>query len=62
MNPNVVFRKAGLLETTSAPAVLSARAQIISEGGIAMVYLTNPETQDEVRTKVIALMLGSAFH
>jgi predicted AlkP superfamily pyrophosphatase or phosphodiesterase len=55
LNPNVLFRNAGLLETTPTPAgIVKARAQIISEGGIAMVYLTNPETQsadaDQVRT------------
>src|SRR5688572_2285469 len=44
VNPNVAFRKAGLLETTATPNLLRARAQIVSEGGIAMVYFTNLET------------------
>jgi predicted AlkP superfamily pyrophosphatase or phosphodiesterase len=57
MNPNVLFRKAGLLETAPTPAGLArARAQIISEGGIAMVYLTNPETYDADATQVRTLM------
>ena len=56
VNPNVAFRKAGLLETTATPALLRARAQIVSEGGIAMVYFTNPETLAADRAKVIELM------
>jgi predicted AlkP superfamily pyrophosphatase or phosphodiesterase len=56
LNPNVLFRKAGLLETGPAPGILKARAQIISEGGIAMVYLTNPETQKEDEAKARSLM------
>lgn len=56
VNPNVAFRKAGLLETASTPTLLRARAQIISEGGIAMVYFTDPNTRNDDRTKVIELM------
>jgi predicted AlkP superfamily pyrophosphatase or phosphodiesterase len=57
MNPNVLFRKAGLLETAPTPAGLAkARAQIISEGGIAMVYLTNPDTYEADAARVRDLM------
>jgi len=56
VNPNVAFRKAGLLTAGSAPGVLRARAQIVSEGGIAMVYFTDPATLKEDRTAVMALM------
>jgi len=56
VNPNIAFRKAGLLETASTPNFLKARAQIISEGGIAMVYLTNPDTRNDDRSKVMELM------
>jgi predicted AlkP superfamily pyrophosphatase or phosphodiesterase len=56
VNPNVAFRKAGLLETASTPDLLRARAQIVSEGGSAMVYFTNPATRAEDRAKVIELM------
>lgn len=56
LNPNVLFRKAGLLETGPTPGILKARAQIISEGGIAMVYLTNPQTRPEDAAKVKSLM------
>jgi predicted AlkP superfamily pyrophosphatase or phosphodiesterase len=58
INPNVAFRKAGLLETAAAPGILKARAQIVSEGGIAMVYFTDPATVREDMDKVIALMRG----
>jgi len=58
VNPNVAFRKAGLLTaTTSAvPGIVAARAQIVSEGGIAMVYFTDPATIESDRSKVIELM------
>lgn len=56
INVNVAFRKAGLLEVSPTPNLLRARAQIVSEGGIAMVYLTHPETRADDRAKVIALM------
>jgi predicted AlkP superfamily pyrophosphatase or phosphodiesterase len=56
VNPNAAFRKGGLLESTATPTLLRARAQIVSEGGIAMVYLTNPDTLAGDRAKVIELM------
>lgn len=57
MNPNVLLRKAGLLETARTPTgIVKARAQIISEGGIAMVYLTNPDTYQADAAQVRALM------
>jgi len=56
VNPNVAFRKAGLLDVTATPNLLRARAQIVSEGGIAMVYFTNPDTLTNDRAKVIELM------
>jgi arylsulfatase A-like enzyme len=58
VNPNVAFRKAGLLTvaTSTVPAIVAARAQIVSEGGIAMVYFTDPATLESDRSKVIELM------
>jgi arylsulfatase A-like enzyme len=56
LNPNVLLRKAGLLEATSVGQVVRARAQIISEGGTALVYLTNPETKKEDAAKVRELL------
>jgi len=54
--PNVIFRDAGLMTLAPTTAVLRAKAQIISEGGIAMVYLNDPETRDQDRLKVIELL------
>jgi arylsulfatase A-like enzyme len=54
--PNVAFRKAGLITLAPTTAVLRARAQIVSEGGIAMVYLLDPATRDADREKVVELM------
>ncbi|HAB15938.1 MAG TPA: alkaline phosphatase family protein [Verrucomicrobiales bacterium] len=56
INPNVVFRKAGLLEVGTAPGLLQARAQIVSEGGIAFVYFTDPASLASDRAKVPELM------
>jgi predicted AlkP superfamily pyrophosphatase or phosphodiesterase len=53
ISPNVVFRKTGLLRP--APR---RRAQSVSEGGTAFVYLTQPATAEEDRAKVIALLNG----
>jgi arylsulfatase A-like enzyme len=58
VNPNVLLRKAGLLETTGVGQLVRARAQIISEGGTALVYLTNPETQKEDAAKVREVLSG----
>jgi predicted AlkP superfamily pyrophosphatase or phosphodiesterase len=51
VNPNVIFRKAGMFR--SGPR---RRAQSIAEGGTAFVYLTAPETIQEDRAKVISLL------
>jgi predicted AlkP superfamily pyrophosphatase or phosphodiesterase len=51
INPNVVLRKAGLLRPGPR-----RRAQSVSEGGIAFVYLSAPATAMDDRAKVIALL------
>lgn len=51
ISPNVVFRKAGLQRASPR-----RRAQAISEGGTAFVYLTAPETREEDQAKVIELL------
>lgn len=50
--PNVAFNAADLLKAGPA-GIVQANAQTISEGGIAMLYLTNPETIDADRAKVL---------
>jgi len=54
IQPNVVFRKAGLL-TVEGNSVATARVHAVPEGGIAMVYLTVPDTAEADRQKVIEL-------
>lgn len=51
--PNIVFRKAGLFRPPP-----NRRAQAVSEGGTAFVYLTNPATQAADRARVIGLLRG----
>ena len=51
INPNVVLRKAGLLRPGPR-----RRAQSVSEGGTAFVYLTQPQTMKEDRVKVVELL------
>jgi len=51
VSPNVVLRKAGLQRPSPR-----MRAQAISEGGTALVYLTAPETREADRVKVIELL------
>lgn len=53
INPNVLLRQAGLLRPGP-----HRRAQSVSEGGTAFVYLTGSKTAAEDRTKVIALLQG----
>jgi predicted AlkP superfamily pyrophosphatase or phosphodiesterase len=53
INPNVALRKAGLLRPGPR-----RRAQSVSEGGIAFVYLTDPATATSDRVKVTALLRG----
>jgi len=58
VHPNVLLRKAGLLETnllSTNPPTFKARAQIVSEGGTALVYLTNPQTRQEDRAQVLKI-------
>lgn len=43
IRPNAVLRREGLLKIEGSK-VVSARAMVVSEGGIGMVYLTDPKT------------------
>ena len=56
--PNVAFRRAGLLELGASNLVTKARIQVVSEGGIGMIYLNNPATRDADRKKVFELLKG----
>jgi predicted AlkP superfamily pyrophosphatase or phosphodiesterase len=51
LRPNALLRREGLLKA-DGNTVTSARAHVIPEGGIGMVYLTNPETAETDRETV----------
>jgi len=51
LRPNALLRREGLLEA-DGNRITSARVHVIPEGGIGMVYLTNPETADQDRETV----------
>lgn len=53
INPNVILRKAGLMRPGPR-----RRAQSVSEGGTAFMYLTEPASVKEDRAKVITLLRG----
>lgn len=52
IRPNVVLRKAGLLEADARGQVTAARAHVVPEGGIGLVYLTDPATAEADRAAV----------
>lgn len=54
LQPNVLLRQAGLL-TVEGNKVTAAKVHAIPEGGIAMVYLTVPESREQDRAKVVEL-------
>ncbi len=54
LQPNVLLRQAGLL-TVEGNKVTTARVHTVPEGGIAMVYLTVPDTREKDRAAVIEL-------
>jgi len=54
LQPNVLLRKAGLL-TVEGAQINTARAQVVPEGGIGMLYLTVPDQNESDRKKVIDL-------
>lgn len=51
VNPNVIFRRAGMIRPGSR-----TRVQAVSEGGLAFVYLTEPTTRKADRAKVLELL------
>ena len=58
LQPNVLLRKAGLLELDANNHISKARAQMVPEGGTGMIYLANPETREAVRQKALELFSG----
>ena len=58
LQPNVLLRQNGLLQTGASNLVTKARVQVISEGGTGMIYLNNPKTRNEDRMRVLELFEG----
>ena len=54
LQPNVTLRKAGLL-TVEGNSVTAARVNVIPEGGIGMVYLNVPASEEADRAQVLEL-------
>jgi predicted AlkP superfamily pyrophosphatase or phosphodiesterase len=51
INPNVIFRKAGLIRPGAR-----TRVQALAEGGVAFVYFTDPDTAAADRAKALELL------
>jgi predicted AlkP superfamily pyrophosphatase or phosphodiesterase len=58
IQPNVLLRQAGLLELGATNQITKARVQVVPEGGTGMIYLTDPQTRDADRSKVVDLLRG----
>jgi predicted AlkP superfamily pyrophosphatase or phosphodiesterase len=58
LRPNAVLEREGLLQAKNG-RVTSARVHVVPEGGIGMVYLTDPETAERDREAVRRLFRGS---
>jgi predicted AlkP superfamily pyrophosphatase or phosphodiesterase len=58
LRPNVVLRKAGLLQADDRGRVNSAKVHVIPEGGIGMVYLTDPDSATSDRETAKRLFEG----
>lgn len=56
LQPNVLLRRAGLLQLGPTNLITRARAQVVPEGGTGMIYLTDPRTRDEDRRRVLELL------
>ena len=56
--PNAIFRKAGLLEIGASNQITNARVQLVSEGGLGMIYLNDPPTRDADQKRVMELLNG----
>jgi predicted AlkP superfamily pyrophosphatase or phosphodiesterase len=58
LQPNVVLRREGLIAVDKGQ-ITAARVHTVPEGGIAMVYLTDPATATEDRATVRRLFAGA---
>jgi arylsulfatase A-like enzyme len=58
LQPNVLFRQAGLLKIGPTGQLTKVRAMVVPEGGTGMVYLTDPQTRKNDRKQIMALLNG----
>ncbi len=58
IRPNVVFRQQGLLTVGAGGKITEARVHVVPEGGIGLVYCTDPATAVEDRKRVEQLLAG----
>ncbi|MGE0758702.1 MAG: alkaline phosphatase family protein [Pirellulaceae bacterium] len=56
--PNVALRQAGLLQTDSSGRITEARAHVFPEGGIGLVYCTDPGSAPDDARQVAELLKG----
>lgn len=57
IRPNVLLRQKGLL-TVDGGKIATAQVHVYPEGGVGLVYCTNPETADTLRHSVRDLLTG----
>jgi predicted AlkP superfamily pyrophosphatase or phosphodiesterase len=58
VRPNVVLRQNGLLTVGSAGKITEAKVHVVPEGGIGLVYCTDPGTASADRKRVQELLAG----
>jgi predicted AlkP superfamily pyrophosphatase or phosphodiesterase len=58
IRPNVVFRQQGLLTVGAGGKITHARVHVVPEGGIGLIYCTDPATAGEDRQRVQELLAG----
>jgi predicted AlkP superfamily pyrophosphatase or phosphodiesterase len=58
LRPNVVLRQQGFLKIAAGGKISEAQAHVVSEGGIGLVYCTDPGTAPADRLRVKELLTG----
>jgi len=58
IRPNVILRQNGLLQVAQGGKITEARVHVIPEGGIGLVYCTDPATAAADARRVQQLLLG----
>jgi predicted AlkP superfamily pyrophosphatase or phosphodiesterase len=58
IQPNILLRQNGLLETDDSGSIENAKVQVLSNGGTAMVFATDPQTREEDIAEARSLFEG----